>query len=863
MALTIWTQPSGYNFGTFPEAVSLTLNLPLPVLVPSNITFTVISGALPAGLRLSGTTITGSPDIIANNKISSFCIRASNGTDISDRTYTMSITATNVPTFITPAGEISFGKQLYALDQTYVTYQLEAFDLGTAAGQVLTYTILSGDGELPPGLSLSTSGLISGVISPVLRVSASNGSGTYDETYFDAVAYDFASVPSSGFDSFIYDNVFYDYSAAISKPTSLSRNFQFTVTLSDGNLVAKRTFRIFVTGDDTFRADSTILDGIAGTFSADATHIRQPAFKTASNLGTYRANNYITIPIEQYDPSGVLLRLESTNEEIFANTYQVALTDNVIYNNKVTIINATGTPQIGQYLTFDNFYSLADGTVYQIQSVASLGNSKYRLTLTTNLTVTLPDGIGFYIGSLSVLPTGLSFDVNTGEIYGTSPYQPAITKTYKFTITGTRFSTNTADSVSSSRTFSVSLIGEIDSVITFITGSSLGTIPAEYNSTLKVQATTTVIGAEIVYTLVGGRLPPGLTLSTDGEIIGKVNQYYSSSLGAGLITFNGGTTTFDGSTTTFDRAYKFTVQAQDQYGYSALTKTFTVNISTPNTHSYSNIRVQPYLKASQRTSWKSFISDSSIFTASSVYRPNDTAFGLQSNLSMIVYAGIQTELAAAYVGAMGLNHKRKRFTFGNIKTAVAVDPITEATIYEVVYVEMHDPLEPNGRHLPQELLLSKLGLSSTVISADESTSIWSTTLSDLSANAPSNTRPDPLVTVDSTGYQVSNPKTGNYYPNSITNWQQRLASVGDTERNYLPLWMRSIQPGTKSELGYTLAVPLCYCQAGTSATIALNIKHSGFDFKTIDYTIDRYIIDSVTGQTSDKYLVFRNDRITV
>jgi len=27
--------------------------------------------------------------------------------------------------------------------------------------------------------------------------------------------------------------------------------------------------------------------------------------------------------------------------------------------------------------------------------------------------------------------------------------------------------------------------------------------------------------------------------------------------------------------------------------------------------------------------------------------------------------------------------------------------------------------------------------------------------------------------------------------------------------------------------------------------------------------VDRYIIDSVTGQDSDKYLIFRNDRITI
>jgi len=861
MSLNIWTQPSGYSFGTFPEAVSL--NQSLPVSSSAGITFAVISGKLPPGLRISNAAIIDSPEIISNTTTYNFCIRASDAHgNISDRTFSMTIQATNVPTFITPAGEIQFGQQLYALDQTYVNYQIEAFDLATAAGQKLTYYIQSGDGELPPGLTLSDSGVISGFITPTLRVSVADGSGTYDETFYDAVAYDFASLPSNGYDSYIYDNVFYDYSLAQTRPTSLSRNFQFRVTLTDGSLYAQRTFRIFVIGDDTFRADSTTLDSVAGIFTADSTYLRQPAFKTASNLGTYRANNYITIPIELYDNSSIILRLETTNEEIFANTHQYLVSDNTVGSTNLTITGATGTPLVGHYLTFDNWYSQADGTVYRITAVTRLSSGSYRLTLASPLDLTLPDNVGFYIGTLSVLPPGLNFDINTGNLYGTAPYQPAISKNYTFTITGSRFGNNPGDTISSSRTFTISLIGEIDSVINFTSNSKLGTLSANYNSTLKISATSTIPNASVIYTQVGGKLPPGITLNLDGELIGQVPQY-SSSKGPGLITFNSGTTTFDGGTTTFDRSYTFTVQAQDQYGYSATTKTFTVKIITPNTYGYSNIRVKPYLNSTQRSAWQQFINDNTIFTPGSIYRTNDPNFGIQSNLSMIVYAGIQTEVAAAYIGAIGLNHKKKRFAWGDIKTAVAIDPDTNASVYEVVYVELVDLQEPGGKHLPLELFLSSQGLSSDNISADSSTNFWSTSLSDLGATAPYNDRPHPIVTVDSTGYQVSNPHPGSYFPNSISNWQNRLGALGASERNYLPLWMRSIQPGTKSQIGFVPAVPLCYCQIGASKTIVANIVNSKFDFKQLDYTVDRYTIDSVTGYASDKYLVFRNDRITV
>ena len=75
--------------------------------------------------------------------------------------------------------------------------------------------------------------------------------------------------------------------------------------------------------------------------------------------------------------------------------------------------------------------------------------------------------------------------------------------------------------------------------------------------------------------------------------------------------------------------------------------------------------------------------------------------------------------------------------------------------------------------------------------------------------------------------------------------------------------MRSVPAGQKQQLGYTLSVPLCFCKPGTADKILLNIQFSGFEFNQIDYQIDRFIIDAVTGYQGDKYLVFKDDRITV
>jgi hypothetical protein len=357
-------------------------------------------------------------------------------------------------------------------------------------------------------------------------------------------------------------------------------------------------------------------------------------------------------------------------------------------------------------------------------------------------------------------------------------------------------------------------------------------------------------------------------LNYDGEIVGKVNQFYNTETQAlGLTRFYDGIgssrtfITFDFNTTTIDKQYTFTVQARDQYDYSATTRTFTLYVDTPNNISFSNIRTKPFLKQSQRALWKSFINDTAIFTPSSIYRTNDSNFGVQTDLNMLVYAGIETKDAAKFVGAIGLNHKRKRFAFGPIKSALAIQSGGNYELYEVIYVSIVDPQEPNGKYLPRKIQVP--GLSSDTITIDSSKSIWDQTLTSLNSGGPESIRPEPIITVDSTGYEVSNPNVNAYFPNSITNWQNRIKDVGATERNYMPLWMRSIQPGDSQELGFVLAIPICYCKPGTSADILLNIKNSAFDFKTLDYTVDRYIIDSVTGSINDKYLVFRNDRITV
>jgi len=879
MAVNIWTQPSGTNLGTLAGEVSVVI--PLPLL--GTATLAIISGSLPKGLFLKGVNIVGSPFTVANNNAYEFCIRATRDSQISDRTFKLSVINPNFPVFNQPAGLLDIGPahQMYVLDGTYVNYQIQVTELN-AEGRTLKFSIDNRGGNLPPGLVLSDSGIISGYVLPTPSIVPTDGSGAYDKSIFDNKGYDYASVPTNGYSDYSYDSITFDYSVPTQQQITLNVNYQFRVTVTDGFNIAQRVFRIFVVGNDEFRADSTTFNGLADQFSADASYIRQPVWITDSNLGTFRANNYLTVPIALYDPLDVLFRLETTNQEIYAQTLAVTNQDNVGNSNYLTITNLKIKTQgtvlaAGLYINFEYYLDGADGTTYLIAAVSDLGSGTYRLTLATALTQSLPNATAFYIGTKSLTPTGTQFDPATGDIYGVIPYAPTLTKNYQFTITASRTG-NKGDVVASSRTFAITIIGDINSIITWQTPANLGTVDANYNTTLTLLATSNIPDSVVIYTMSDGETTRmaklGLSLNADGEIIGKINQFHNPTTGKlGLITYDaftshlgastvindpastasGTQTLFDKSTTTFDRSFVFSVTASDQYYYNQVDRKFVISISTPNIVNYSNIVAKPFLIASQRSKFNSFINNPNIFTPASIYRSNDPQFGIQTQLQMLIYAGIETREAAVYISAIGLNNKRKRFLFGSLKKAVAVDPVSGNSVYEAIYIQMLDAMEPNGKHLPRKVLLPSL--DPNLITADE------TYLTD---------QPLSSLTVDSSGYQAGNSHIDTYFPNSISNWRTSIETWTDgagqglaSERNYLPLWMRSIPTGSKNQLDYVLAIPLCFAKAGQGNDIIRNINNSGFEFAQINYEIDRYIINQVTGYYADKYLVFKDNRITL
>lgn len=910
--LNVWTQSSGASLGTLQERQVINLTLPTLPLTGELIstTFSIISGKLPAGLGLSDNSIKGTTFEVSRNTESIFVIRARRGNDISDRTFKITVQGPDDPVWITPGKDpditypegtslgllpVNPNGQAFVLDNTYIDFQLQAVDTDLAAGEKLEFFIQDGDGQLPPGLTLTSQGKILGKIDPILALDVSAGSGFFDSNLYDTNPFDFGEAPRTGLDTFLYDTFVYDYFDIVTTPRKLNRNYEFIVSVTDKTTIVKRKFRIFVVGEDFFRADNTIMQVGDGAYTADLTYLRAPFWLNASNLGIRRANNYVTIILDVFDPTpatGPLiyalaetnpdstpsilpegLFLDQNNGEIFGFIpYQPAVTKNYKFTVNAIKYDASGFTEVevavvvgqnavyGQTFLDINPLGPEDQALLLGQYVR-IGNYQYLVVSYTSQTI-----IGGPYARLT-FNEPLRINVPAFDTLGNSTV-------FRVTFVQSTLEFNT---VVSPKTFELSVLGEVDSVIRFLTSRNLGTIKANLVSTLSVEAETSVPGAVLYYQLLSqnpdgsqSRLPPGLELKTTGEIVGKVRQFGTID-SPGLTIFDTGETTFDNDSQSYDRTYKFTILARDQFLYSAILGEFIISVSTTTSRLYSNIYAQPYPTPAKRLLFSNFINDSNIFTPEKIYRFNDPEFGVQTNLRMLVFAGIETRLAKDYIVGLNKNARRKRYRLGKIKKALARMQGSRDILYEVIYLEVLDDYEINGKSVISVKLPNYINSEVLVNQARTNPPD-----SDLARDIVERFRPiGDVLTTDNTRVFTSGTDQEFVYPTSISGIRSNIKNLqvtdedGSTVRNidreneFLPLWMITPQDARTAARGFVKAIPLCYCRPGEAEFIIENIRNSGFDFTQLDYEIDRFIIDSTKGNDMPQFLKFSNYRYNV
>jgi len=885
--MSIWFERSRTEIAVLEEDVFTTVDLP----VDSDASVEIISGKIPAGLELVNTSLVGTPDIVPRNTRSRFVARARLGASVEDRTFSITITGANPPEWQTPEGALPIGKgdTFFILDSSPVNFQLIATDPDLPSGQTLSYFIASGDGQLPPGISLTPEGRLVGVVDPLLALEKEAGRGTFDENRYDRFPFDFA----------LQSTIDDDSTEDIRIPRKVNRNFEFTVSVSDGDFISKRTFRILVVSDDFLRADNTIMQVGTGVFTSDNTFVRTPIWLTGSDLGLRRANNFLTLRLEVFDtnqiPGFVEYDLLSFNPDgsesvlpdgmtvdketgkVFGRVpYQPAVTISYEFTIRARRVFATGGFLALQQFAFED--TAKNSTTIKINKISdntSRSMQAVGLTFTLNETAYEVTDVNPFNAEFDILTLSkpLRRKVNQGE-----------------TIDLGRIGIAETEVAEAEKIFSIDILGEVDSTIRWLTDKDLGTVPSNFISTLSVQAETTVPESFLAYMLTAGSLPPGLELGFNGAIIGRIDNSEIS------------------ETTVFE----FRIQARDQFGFSAISRTFSLTVAKLDEAEYTDIFYPVLLSQEQRVEFRKLISNVEVFRPEWIYRPNDPRFGVARDLNILAFAGIEQTESQDIVAAVSRFEKRRRFSIQSVKKAIARDPGTRNNVYEVVYLELNDTRQTAGESVTEiktktQHVLTADQIRTTPKNLDydskQTDVIFVNTRTrkkkikffnaievrtrndeefvdnflletrggqvklDIEVGSATNIfyRPktENTIRTDSNYVKASDPLIDRLFVASNQDIRSELRKIGKTDRNFLPLWMRTPQPGQAQEQGYTLAIPLAYVKPGFGASLLSAIRVGEIDFTKFDIEIDRFLIESTLDSSEAQYILFQNSEITI
>jgi len=289
------------SFNASAKTVTLTASATLTAtasafVVSSPLYYEVIAGTLPPGIQCEPTgLIVGIPRAVVSvqgvplpvNEDITFKFAARvytektiNGVDvpdrIADRTFTLTITGQDFPEWITPAGTIGEYYDGLQIDPLQIEYE------DNDPGDTVVVSLKAG--SLPPGLTISNTGLISGFIAPLSPV---NALANYDMTPYDQYPFDF--------------------------PTkSVNANYEFVLELSDGKSTNLRTFSIFVYSKDSMTADSTEITADNTFVTADVSPDRVPFIVSPAPgiIGPVRNDNWFAVQFVGLDLDGEPIEYE-------------------------------------------------------------------------------------------------------------------------------------------------------------------------------------------------------------------------------------------------------------------------------------------------------------------------------------------------------------------------------------------------------------------------------------------------------------------------------------------------------------------------------------------------------------------------
>ena len=277
MAQPRWLTAGG-NLGIVPALDYYDFALDAVDASGGTLVYSLVSGVLPPGLQIVETgRIQGIPVSTAGpdqNQTYRFTVRVRNQSDggLNDRTFDLTIT--NVaPPVITPK-DVNLG--IY-FDGSQIYLQLIAVEFVKEDNLVWRVK----DGILPPGLTLTESGLLFGYLQPN-RSTDPNSDPDWDDAPWDHLPWD-------------------------SPLGTQAINFTFTVEVTDGVNFDESTYQMYVYPKSAFKADSTLITADQTTAQGEALTIDTGArhlpilITTQEDIPVQRADNYFQYKFNALD----------------------------------------------------------------------------------------------------------------------------------------------------------------------------------------------------------------------------------------------------------------------------------------------------------------------------------------------------------------------------------------------------------------------------------------------------------------------------------------------------------------------------------------------------------------------------------
>ena len=257
------------------------------------------------------------------------------------------------------------------------------------------------------------------------------------------------------------------------------------------------------------------------------------------------------------------------------------------------------------------------------------------------------------------------------------------------------------------------------------------------------------------------------------------------------------------SATTGISTSNFTIAITDTNNNNLLNGEFSITINQTNSSTYTAFYAKPFLPLTKRNEFLNFIRNEEIFIPSLLYRPIDPNFAKQEELKLVIDFGVEQDFLTNYATYITTNFYRRKLSLGELKTVVAKN--SDGTVrHELIYVDVID------KHVNSDKISVPLEINFNDIT---------------------------------------------YYPPSIPNMRARLAEYVSLTTVRNPSFTNTVQEGESIKSGYISFVPLCFTLPGKSATIIRKINESGFKFNTIDFEIDRIIVENSLEQEGAKYLL--------